>query len=326
MSETLDSTAVEERDDAAQLALDGAGEDLQDKPGPSEPPIPPVATTLARRPAAGASAALVAGATASERIAAATEIATQLDHVIKAQGLRTKIGRRKVTKPDGSEEWADRFHIDVEAWQTLAAFLELAVIPVWTRPVCDPATGHPVFTPYTVRKEFFPKGTKAADIRNGQAQPERVETAQVEGFSWEARVEVFKDGCLVSAGEAMCSRSEESWRDDTDHDLRSMAVTRAVRNAIANTAKWIVALAGYGDAPASDPAGAGEASDELRSVARQALGYLLDGDVTAADQLVERLLAEFDDRFPVVAGQTIVLAATAIKQHRETRAQEAASA
>lgn len=320
---TLDSTAVEDPD-STQLPLDAPpGED---NAGPAEPPTTaPVAMTLARRPATGAHAALVAGATAADRIHVATEIATQLDHVIKAQGLRTKIGRRKITKPDGSEEWADRFHIDVEAWQTLAAFLELAVVPVWTRPVCDPATGHPVFTPYTVRREVFPKGTKAADIRSGQAQPERVETADVVGFSWEARVEVYKDGALVSAGEAMCSRTEESWRDDSDHDLRSMAVTRAVRNGIANAAKWIVALAGYGDAAPTETAAA-EASDELRQVARNALGYLLDGDVTAADQLVERLLAEFDERFPTVAGQAIAITASAVKQHREERAREASTA
>lgn len=289
------------------------------------PEVTPPALELVTRPTS--TTALIAGASAADRIAVATEVATQLDHVIKAQGLRTKIGKKKKVHADGREEWVDRFHIDVEAWQTLAAFLELAVVPVWTRPVIDPATGRAVRTSYTVRKEFFPRGTKAADIRSGSAVVERVETAVVDGYDWESRVEVYKDGALISAGEAMCCRTEESWRDDSDHDIRSMAQTRAIRNAIATAAKWIVALAGYDDTSGTAAAAAAAiepASEKLLEAVQLTLAYLLDGDATAAEQLVSHLTSQFGEQLPAVSGQTIVLVARAVKDHREELAAAAA--
>jgi hypothetical protein len=129
-------------------------------------------------------------------------------------------------------------------------------------------------------------------------------------------------------GDGYCSIDEPRFADakgrqKIENDLRATATTRAKSRAIAD-------LVGMGDVSAEEidaaTAPIAEASEELRQIARNALGYLLDGDVSAADELVERLLAEFDDRFPVVAGQTIVLAATAIKQHREARAREAGAA
>lgn len=292
---------------------------------------------LVRHRSAG-STALVAGATAGERLRVATEIATQLDDVVKRQGLRTKIGRRKVVKPDGTEVWEDAFHIDIAGWQTLAAFLELAVVPVWTRRVIDPATGEAERVTYTVRREVFAKGTRKAAIKDGTAIVERVETADVDGYSWEARVEVYKDGALVSAGEAMCSRTEETWRDRDDHSLQSMSQTRAASKAIAGVARWIVTLAGYTgtpqeEMPAMDEDGAArapdvgpDASDDLKRVCSAATAYVLDGDVAAVDDTLARLSHQFDGRFPTAAGQAIVLLAGAIKRHHEAADLAAATA
>jgi hypothetical protein len=283
----------------------------------SEPPVPEILDTQfeAQQPTgsvalthhhhAPRSTALVAGANATERIAAATEIATQLDNVIKAQNLRTKIGSKKVTGPDGRDQWVDNFHIDVEAWQTLAAFLELAVVPVWARMVTDPATGDAIRSRYTVRREFFAKGTKREQIKNGTATVERVETAEVDGYSWEARVEVFKDGQIVSAGESMCTREEESWRDDEDQRLRSMAQTRATSKAISGVARWIVALAGYSAAPEAPAEVA--ATPELLEAAQRSLAELVEHDNALFDLAVKRLDDQFGGEAPAAAAQTIVI-------------------
>ncbi len=276
-------------------------------------------------PLRASSTAIVAGASAADRIAAATEIATQLDHVIKQQGLRTKIGQRRVTRPDGRTAWEDNFHIDIEAWQTLAAFLELAVVPVWTRRVIDPATGEPERVTYTVRREHYARETTKRDIANGNAIVERVETAEVDGYSWEARVEVFKDGTLVSAGEAMVSRTEESWRSNDEHAVRSMAQTRASSKAISGVARWIVTLAGYSGTPEAHAANS-DASEELRAVFYQALAYLLDGDTDVIQATLDRLTDNYEAPPPAAALQAVVITAKAIKDQREKAAAAAVNA
>jgi hypothetical protein len=268
-----------------------------------------------------ASTAIVAGANAAERIVAATEIATQLDKIIAAQGLRTKIGRKKITNAQGRDEWVDAFHIDIEGWQTLAAFLELAVVPAWSRMVTDPATREPLRSRYTVRRDVYAKGTTRDAIKNGSAIVERVETAEVEGFSWEARVEVFKDGALVSAGESMCTREEESWREAEDQRLRSMAQTRAASKAIAGVARWIVSLAGYAGGPDDQPAAPAVASPELLKAAQVALSKLVDDDADLFNLAVERLNDQFGDEPPAAAAQTIVI----LEQVRRRRAQTPAA-
>jgi hypothetical protein len=309
-----------------ELAVDGQAEEL-----PAEPPSAHSNVADGGNLARGGrlvqlprTTALVAGASAKARIAVATEIATELDNVIKAQGLRTKIGRKKVTRPNGQEEWVDNFHVDIEAWQTLAAFLELAVVPVWTRRVIDPATGETDRVRYTVERTFYKKGAKAADVRAGAAEVDRVERAAVDGYSWEARVEVYKDGALVAAGEGMVSRAEESWRESDDHAVRSMAQTRAASKAIATAARWIVTLAGYAGTPASELSDdLAEASDELRVTAVHAVGYLLDGDVDKAEGVMERLVGQYEGKLPAVALQAVVIVAKAVKDQREEQAQVA---
>jgi hypothetical protein len=283
--------------------------------------------------ARAATTTLVPGESAADRLRVATEIATELDSVIKTQGLRTKIGSKRIVKPDGSSEWVDNFHIDIEAWQTLAAFLGLAAVPVWTRRVIDPATGTPERVTYAVRREVYRKGTTKAAIKDGSAVVERVETAEIDGYSWEARVEVYKDGALVSAGEAMVSRTEEAWRESDDHACRSMAQTRAASKAIAGVARWIVTLAGYQgtpnddkpDDPAADPATSDtprgqEASDELRNFTRNAIGWLLEGDLDATEAVLDKLAAQHDGTLPAPPLQAVLIVATAVKEHRERAA------
>lgn len=279
--------------------------------------------------AAPPAAALVAGATARERIKVAREIATQLDDIIKEQGLRTQIGNKQITKKNGQKEWVPNFHIDIEAWQTLAAFLEIAAVPVWTRRVIDPSTGEPERVRYTVEKFIYPKGTKKEAIKNGTADVEAVERSEVDGYSWEARVEVYKGGELVGAGESMVSRTERDWRDSDDYAVRSMAQTRAASKAIASVARWIVTLAGYSGNPADrepengdvERAGALQpASEELRATAHNALAWLLAGDAAAVDRLEERLKAQYDNDFPAVVLQAVLLVAAAVKNQREAAA------
>lgn len=214
------------------------------------PPEPHHGTEIAHR--TFGSTELIVAATAAEKVAIATEIATALDHVIKAQGMRTKVGNARVTRPDGSTAWEDKYHVNVEAWQTLATFLGLAVVPCPSRRVIDPATGQPERVQYTITKHIYARGTKGADIKSGRAVVERTETAEVDGYSWECRVEVFKDGALIASGDGMCSRTEQTWRDRDDFALRGMAQTRGTSRAIAGAAKWIVALAGYATTPAEE--------------------------------------------------------------------------
>ena len=303
--------------------IDGDATELPpEPPRPADEPVQRRGGEIVQLPR---TTALVAGANAKERIQVATEIATELDNVIRAQGLRTKIGRKKITKANGQEEWVDNFHIDIEAWQTLAAFLELAVVPVWSRRVIDPATGAPERVTYTVQRLFYAKGTKAQDIKDGTADVVRSETAEVDGYGWEARVEVYKDGALAAAGEGMVSRTEESWRDSDDQAVRSMAQTRAASKAIATAARWIPALAGYAGTPASEvDDDSAEASDELRDVALHAIGYLHDGDVDQGEAVLERLVGQYEGKMPAVALQAVVIVAKAVKDYREQQARAAA--
>lgn len=191
------------------------------------------------------STALIVADTAAQKRDIAAEIATTLDDVIKTQGLRTKMGRMKKVGPDGRETFVDRYHVNVEGWQTLATFLDLAVVPVWTRQVIDPETGHP-------RRVTFPVKVTRTKNRGKPNEITTTEEYEVDGYDWEARVEVFKDGNLIAAAEAMVTRAEDSWKTRDDHSCRSMAQTRATGKAIAGAARWIVALAGYSATPAEE--------------------------------------------------------------------------
>lgn len=256
----------------------------EDTPAPPPSQAAPGVELVA--PRAVGSTDLIVAATAREKVEIAAEMATTLDDVIKRQGMRTKVGTSKVVGPDGRESWQDRYHVNVEGWQTLATFLGLAVVPCWSRRVNDPQTGMPERTTYTAKvKRYYPK-------KDGGGLREET-TYDVDGFSWESRVEVFKDGVLIAAGEAMCSRTEHTWHDRDDYALRGMAQTRATSRAIAGAARWIVTLAGYSatpaeeygahEAPTGPPAPAGpaygpDAGDDVVAKLRRAMAWVLGTD------------------------------------------------
>lgn len=284
---------------------------------PAAPPTPTSQIVALER--APHSTELIAGSP-TDRVAAATEMATALDQVIRQQGMRTKVGRAKVVRPDGSEEYVDRYHVNVEGWQTLGTFLGLAVVPVWSRRVIDPTTGQPERVTFTVHeKTYHPRN------QGGGIKAER--TFEIDGFNWEARVETYKDGALIGAGEAMCSRTEGTWKERDDYALRGMAQTRATSRAIAGVARWIVTLAGYSatpaeemppegaepEAPAGPPYGPWADADQV-GLAKRSLKALCAGDATVAAEQWAALRAELGvEHMPLAAAAAIVLVAKAAR-------------
>jgi hypothetical protein len=76
------------------------------------------------------------------------------------------------------------------------------------------------------------------------------------GDGYVARVEVLtRDGRLVGAAEAECSRAERAWKSRDPFALRSMASTRATSRALRGPLEQVVVLAGY------EPAGAEEIAE-----------------------------------------------------------------
>jgi hypothetical protein len=70
---------------------------------------------------------------------------------------------------------------------------------------------------------------------------------------WEARVEArTMDGRTVGAAEAMCSKTERTWKSRDDYALRSMAQTRATSKALRGPLGFVVTLAGYEATPAEE--------------------------------------------------------------------------
>ena len=277
-------------------AIDGHAEEL---PGDGSPPdaqvVPDASTELVHR--AAGSTQLIAAATAADKVAIATEIATTLDQVIKGQGLRTKVGKAKVVLPDGTEEYRDKFHVDVEGWQTLATFLDIVTQVQWTRRVLD-EHGRPERVAYTVKE-------RRTQTR-GETETITEREYQVEGFSWEAKVVAVRDGTVVGEAEAMCTRTEARWAEADDYALRSMAQTRATSRAIAAAARWIVTLAGYAGTPAEEMDGvprqdAGDAGAGLPWWTAPVKGQLETGAKRALVYLVGGL--EADDEATMAAGE-----------------------
>jgi len=104
-------------------------------------------------------------------------------------------------------------HLTVEAWTLLGSMLGVFPETEWTRRTVDS------------------KGQEA----------------------YEARVVArTRDGSVVGAREAMCSRSEARWAKADDYALRSMAQTRAVSGALAAPLRFVVVLAGYEGTPEAE--------------------------------------------------------------------------
>jgi hypothetical protein len=263
-------------------------------PDPPGPPAGPAGTALVPTAAAGGSTAIIHADSPAEVLERAEEIANLLSRVIVAQGMRTLTGRQKVpkTNPDGTvernergypvEEWRDKWHVNVEGWQTLASFLGIAPRTVYSRPVRGD-DGQPRINRYIVKE----RRTKGQGPQREVIEREY----EVHGYDWEARVVAVKDGVVVGEAEALCTRSESSWAQRDDFALSSMAQTRATSRAIAAAARWIVTLAGFSGTPAEEvtkepgdddhPAAGGPAfgpaaDDETKRNAVAAAAYLLD--------------------------------------------------
>jgi hypothetical protein len=77
---------------------------------------------------------------------------------------------------------------------------------------------------------------------------------------WEAYVDLIRvsDGMVVGGAGALCTRTEDTWKDRDEYAIRSMAVTRATGKAYRLAFAWVMKLAGYDVLPEE------EAEGELR--------------------------------------------------------------
>lgn len=250
-----------------------------------------------------ASTELIHADSPDELVEKATAIATTLDRVIRGQGLRTKVGKMKVQRADGSEAWEDRYHVNVEGWQALGTLTGVAIGQVTSRPLDDPVD-------YEVEVKHFVKGQRGVI--------DRVETYRVQGRSWEARVVVVRNGATVGVGEAMCSRTEPTWARRDDFAVRSMAITRATAKAYKQAAGWIVTLAGYSSTPAEEmprdadttaPAFGPAAEGDVVTAASTALTVLCGGDVEAARERWGAIKRLCDGYFPQAAAVALIAVA-----------------
>jgi hypothetical protein len=104
-------------------------------------------------------------------------------------------------------------HLLFEAWQFCGTMLGIFAVGVWTRPMKE-------------------DGVTVA---------------------WEARAEArTRDGAVVGAAEAMCSRSEAKWAKADEYAVRSMAQTRAASKALAGALRFVAVLAGFAGTPAEE--------------------------------------------------------------------------
>lgn len=132
-----------------------------------------------------------------EMVAEVSRQATALAKVIDDQGLKTRIG--------------NRYHINIEGWQTIGAMVGVFAVVVWSRPLYEDEGGV---------------------------------------VGWEARAEARTlDNKIVGAAEAECRRSESTWKNRDSYAIRSMAQTRAMSKALRGPLGFIVALAGYTATP-----------------------------------------------------------------------------
>lgn len=209
--------------------------DVVDATAVEEPPEPGMAVAILDGPGQG----IIRAERPEDILGKATQIANALKGLIDSQGLAVHVGGRKK-------------HVEVGAWQACGTMLgalggqALHAETVWTRPVIGDDGIAPRRTQYTATVTRYPKG-------KGPDKPVNVTTYEVDGFDWEACVEVrTASGAVVGKAEAMVSRSEETWNTRDDYALRSMAETRAESRAYRRAIGWIVNLAGYNATPAEE--------------------------------------------------------------------------
>lgn len=222
----------EPQTDAAAPVVDGTAEEL-----PPEPLEQPAATGMALA-VPEFTGAVIRADDPEEILAKAHQIAKPLAELIERAGLAVDVGGR-------------RKHVEVGGWQACGTLLgalggqPLHAETVWTRPAKDPI-GQPIRHAYTVNVKRYHSKKQGGGLR------EEV-TYEVDGFDWEARVEIRTPAAVVvGVSEAMCSRAEESWNRSADYAVRSMAETRAESRAWRKSIGWVVHLAGYNPTPAEE--------------------------------------------------------------------------
>lgn len=259
------------------------------------------------------STTLIDAASPADLIEKATAIATALDAVIRAQGLRVNMGTPQ--KP--------RWHVEVDGWMTLGTLLGCVAELDWARPLAAPETGRPERIRYTARVEHFQgKGTDRRLVK--------VTTYDVDGFSWEARVRIVRNGVTVGTGESICSRKEPRWSTADDYAVKSMAITRATSRAYKQAAGWIVALAGYEATPAAEvdphtgqalPYGPAASGQPVQGVKRAA-GYLYDGELAdeetyqAVEDWVTAVNGLTNGYLPEVVARAVIRLAHGAREYR----------
>jgi hypothetical protein len=266
--------------------------------------------------AIGNTGAYIAAEDPDEIIAKAARIATSLGKLISENGLATNVGGRKP-------------HVEVAGWQACGALLgalggqPLHAEVVWCRRVVD-GDGKPERTTYTAEVKHYKKV-------DGRREHVSTTTYDVDGYSYEARVEIRTPAAVVvGVAEAGCYRSEQKWGTSDEYAVRSMAETRAESRAWRRAAGWLVAIAGYNPTPAEEMPGGThepEASPLLELVANgekakvgAALTYLLtigEDDEQAADRakaVWEQLLKDSGlGGVPVVVAEALRLVARTLK-------------
>lgn len=252
-----------------------------------------------------------------EIIAKATQIANSLSRLIEAQNLAKNLG-------------GNRKHVEVGGWQALGSMLgalggqPLHAETIWTRRVLGD-DGQPQRTRYTAEVKHYEWKTV-----NGRRQREhaRTTTYDVDGYDWEACVEVrTPGGVVVGRAEAMCSRAEATWARRDDYAVRSMAETRAESRAYRRAVGWIVHIAGYNPTPAEEmppdqPAQKGpphgpEIAKGEKAIVMTALREMF-GDYEGAAHKVAREVVELAGGYmPEAVGRALVIVASRVTALRK---------
>ena len=70
--------------------------------------------------------------------------------------------------------------------------------------------------------------------------------------AYESRVEVHRQGKLITAGEALCSSAEKSWSNRDEYAIKSMSITRATGKAYRVGLSMIAVMSGLEGTPAEE--------------------------------------------------------------------------
>ncbi len=71
-------------------------------------------------------------------------------------------------------------------------------------------------------------------------------------IAYEAKVEIHRNGQVVSSGEAMCSNRESRWENADEYAIRSMAITRASGKSYRIPLSFLAVMAGMEATPAEE--------------------------------------------------------------------------